>query len=253
MSATKCEALTYIIAPNRLAGEYLVWILSRNSENRPILCESFPEVSSNSTLTIFVLDNSFPLLPLGECVRRLRSRFPKARFVVVGRAQTDVEIVRLLGLGVHGFVDQSRVRGTLRDAVGRVERGHIWVSNDVLRTYVELSAQPQKERLHSPAATTPRETEVLDLAMRRLSNKEIAKILRICESTVKFHISNILGKLGAGNRHDLESDLGPVRVLDKFLAEHSWCASLDADSFKVGLRTPPHVPRARRSPPAIGG
>jgi NarL family two-component system response regulator LiaR len=47
---------------------------------------------------------------------------------------------------------------------------------------------------------TPRETEVLRLLMRGLQNKEIAVELVVTERTVKFHVSGILRKLGAGNR-----------------------------------------------------
>lgn len=47
---------------------------------------------------------------------------------------------------------------------------------------------------------TPRETEVLHLLARGLPNKEIAAELSISQRTVKFHVSAILGKLGASNR-----------------------------------------------------
>jgi NarL family two-component system response regulator LiaR len=47
---------------------------------------------------------------------------------------------------------------------------------------------------------TTRELEVLRLVMRGLQNKEIANELVVTERTVKFHVSSILMKLGAGNR-----------------------------------------------------
>ena len=51
-------------------------------------------------------------------------------------------------------------------------------------------------------ALTPRELEVLDLVAEGLSNKAIAARLDISEHTVKFHVSSLFGKLGAGNRTD---------------------------------------------------
>lgn len=47
---------------------------------------------------------------------------------------------------------------------------------------------------------TPRETEILALLARQLSNKRIAKALNLTEGTVKVHVSSILSKLGAADR-----------------------------------------------------
>ena len=52
----------------------------------------------------------------------------------------------------------------------------------------------------SPEHLTLREREVLEMMMEGLSNKEIAAYLNISAHTVKFHISSILGKLGASTR-----------------------------------------------------
>jgi DNA-binding NarL/FixJ family response regulator len=49
-------------------------------------------------------------------------------------------------------------------------------------------------------ALTPREHEVLRLLSSGLGNREIAQRLAISEHTVKFHVSSVLGKLGAGSR-----------------------------------------------------
>jgi DNA-binding NarL/FixJ family response regulator len=50
---------------------------------------------------------------------------------------------------------------------------------------------------------TRREREVLPLIVSGMANKEIASKLNICERTVKFHVSELLRKSGAGNRNQL--------------------------------------------------
>jgi len=205
----------YVLAPNLLAGRYLVQILAAEHTFRPILCECLPEGASKEEKAIFVFDNSFLLLPLGECVRRLQSRFPAARYVVVDTEQSEQEIVRLLKLGVHGFVAHSDVH-TLRHAVQVVAAGDFWIPRHILRIYVELTARPDYHR-RNPAAMTLREMNVLELVERHLSNKEIATVLGVRESTVKYHISNILGKFQVGSRQDLTLPVQSVRFWQKFL------------------------------------
>src|SRR2546427_4218605 len=53
-----------------------------------------------------------------------------------------------------------------------------------------------------------RSSQVLQLALRHLSNKEIAGILGISERTVKFHVSNIFGKLQVDDRQSLPAAIG---------------------------------------------
>jgi len=61
------------------------------------------------------------------------------------------------------------------------------------------NAQPESA-IHE--ALTPREPEVLQVLAEGLSNRAIASRLNISEHTVKFHMSAIFAKLGAGNRTD---------------------------------------------------
>jgi DNA-binding NarL/FixJ family response regulator len=63
------------------------------------------------------------------------------------------------------------------------------------------SREPDSDEILAEALT-PREIEVLELVAEGLSNKSIADRLGISDHTVKFHISSLSGKLGAGNRTD---------------------------------------------------
>jgi DNA-binding NarL/FixJ family response regulator len=65
---------------------------------------------------------------------------------------------------------------------------------------IVLAPEPADVLPHTSNTLTGRETEVLRLIAEGLANKEIAWRLGLSEHTVKFHVSSLLGKLGAATR-----------------------------------------------------
>ena len=78
--------------------------------------------------------------------------------------------------------------------------------------YVRQTNWLRSEKFLSCFSLTSREIHILQLAVRRFSNKEIASALRISEWTVKFHMSNIFGKLGVSDRQALFSAIALPRA-----------------------------------------
>ena len=68
---------------------------------------------------------------------------------------------------------------------------------------MDLTSKRPAVRESGLGTLTSRENQVLDLLRRRYSNKEMATLLKISESTVKFHVSNVLTKLNVNDRRDL--------------------------------------------------
>jgi DNA-binding NarL/FixJ family response regulator len=206
----------YVMASNRLAGEYLVQVLAKDRFSHPILCEQLPQPRLRSMPAIFVVEGSHLPLPLSDCIRRLRFLFPKGKFVIVDGPQPDEEIMRLIRLGFHGFVEHSTAADLLADAIRAVAAGRLWISDDVMHMYVNATTEAGHSHIGKSQFPTPRESEVLELVRRRLSNKEIATMLEVSESTVKYHLSNILEKFRVGSRRELESStVGRAQVWEQ--------------------------------------
>ena len=193
---------TYIIASNRLAGEFLIRVLASDHFVRPILCDKLPHPRLRSIPAIFIIERSHLPLPLRDCIRRLRFLFPKGRFVMVYETLPEEEIVMLMRLGIQGFVEHSEVVDCLAKALRIIAAGRLWMPEGLADKYIASTVQPFDQKCRLP---TPRETEVLELVRRRLSNREIARALKISVSTVKYHLSHILSKYGTGSRRGLES------------------------------------------------
>lgn len=199
-----------VLERNPIAAEHLHALLTQDSRISVLPAEQLARRAAGGGELVFVVDNWELNLPLSECLRRLTALFPCGRCLVVDRPQPHESVVRLLSLGIHGFLEHSQVSRWLVPAVLAVSEGRMWVSPDALAAYVQFTAASGRRSLAGSAVTTSREIEIIELVRRRLSNKEIAAALKIQESTVKFHLSNIFAKLQVAGRHELARRAEPV-------------------------------------------
>jgi DNA-binding NarL/FixJ family response regulator len=203
--------LLQVVCHHPLVAKHLVKMLSADSRLRPLL-SSPPIFDFRSTPSdaprIFILDVHSLSAELSKLVRILRVRYPRSRFLTLLPPQgwTEEEILRLLYLGVEGIVKMTdKLEGELAQALASVMNGGLWAPRRVLAEYVRQTNWLRSEEFLSRYSLTSREIQILQLAMRRFSNKEIASVLRISERTAKFHMSNIFGKLGVSDRQALFS------------------------------------------------
>lgn len=121
----------------------------------------------------------------------LRSEFPGARVIMLTHAEGDAEIQRALRSGASSYVLQSTPKNELLETIRSTHRGRSYIPPAVAARLAEFLG---KEDL------TAREIEVLRLIRDGNRNKQIADRLSIAETTVNFHIKNLVGKLQANDR-----------------------------------------------------
>ena len=103
--------------------------------------------------------------------------------------------------GVRGVLSYGTSGDELAAATKAVASGLLALSEEFVEIIFPSSAQTDSEEFEVVMEPlTPREQEVLGMLAEGLLNKEIAGRLKISEHTVKFHISSIMGKLGAASR-----------------------------------------------------
>jgi DNA-binding NarL/FixJ family response regulator len=146
---------------------------------------------------VILLDLEMPRLDGADAIRQMRTADPAVRVIVFTAFDTDERILAAVQAGAQGYLLKGAPRQELFRAIRVVHAG-----GSLLQPIVasKLLRQVSREAETAVEPLTPREQEVLHLMAQGLQNKEIAAHLVISERTVKFHVSAILGKLGAGNR-----------------------------------------------------
>jgi DNA-binding NarL/FixJ family response regulator len=119
---------------------------------------------------------------------------PGARVVVLTTYETDADIVRAVEAGAVGYLLKDTPVAELSQAIRAAARGETVLAPSVARRLVSHVRQPRRDLLSG------RETEVLALVARGLTNAEIGQQLTITEATVKTHLIRSFSKLGVNDR-----------------------------------------------------
>ena len=115
----------------------------------------------------------------------------------------DEYVYDALQAGASGFLLKDTPPSQLADGIRAVAAGEALLAPTVTRRLIEEFARVGPARRVRPAELdelTPRELEVLQLVARGMSNAEIAADLFLGETTVKTHVTHVLGKLGLRDR-----------------------------------------------------
>jgi DNA-binding NarL/FixJ family response regulator len=135
-----------------------------------------------------------------EALLALKQILPDTIVVMLTTYDNPTFMARAVAGGAAGYlmkgVDEEEMLGSLRSVVA----GDALISRrDLVRSLKGLSVNSPGERdLIEPL--TDREQEVIKLVATGMSNKDIAQVLYVAESTVKTHVEHIIGKIGVSDR-----------------------------------------------------
>ena len=140
---------------------------------------------------IVLMDLQMPNLDGVAAITQIRSNSPTAYIIILTTYEGDEDIYRGLKAGARGYLLKDITAEELLNAIRIVHQGEKYVPPQV--------ALKLAERLLN-LELTKRELELLQLMVIGKSNSEIGAALSITESTVKFHVNNILTKLQVSDR-----------------------------------------------------
>jgi len=129
-----------------------------------------------------------------DAITRIQAARSSARIIVLTTYDTDADILRAVEAGAAGYLLKDTPRAALVSAIRAAARGETVLAAAVAGRLMTAVRGPQ------PDALSARETEVLGLVSRGLTNAQIGRVLFVSEATVKTHLMRACAKLGVTGR-----------------------------------------------------
>jgi len=134
-----------------------------------------------------------------ETTRRIMEMLPDTKVIVLTSYVDDDKLYPVIEAGAFSYLLKTSRAAEIADAIRAAARGQSVLEPQVAAKMMNRLRQPKRQAaVHEEL--TEREMEVLRLIAQGKSNQEIADELFIGVKTVKFHVTNLLAKLGLEDR-----------------------------------------------------
>lgn len=201
-----------------LASNYELWweglslLMEKEEDMEPIaLCydaATVREKANELKPDIVLLDEEISGCDCGILIQQITELQPLTKVIVVIKPYKNVVLSTSLKAGAKGYIDKDITFKELANSIRQVAKGGlVIISPRVAQEFIEHISSYERYKVNMQldveTGLSKREKEVLALlAMKSITNREIAEKLYITESTVKAHLSNILEKMKVRNRQE---------------------------------------------------
>ena len=196
LAETSTPITVYILENNHLAAQYLLNLLTLDNN---IEAQIISDVSCSVSNPPYVL--LMDQVTFVRCAQKLKILYPFAKILLIGPSDSKKRLLQHVPHEIAGFIAYPEIASELAGMIRRLWRDSCSAASDSAEV-ISMSSPAYSEFCQK---LTKRETAVLELMKRRLSNKEIASDLDISEATVKFHVTNIFSKTNVSRRRELFS------------------------------------------------
>lgn len=150
---------------------------------------------------VILMDLVMPGLDGAAATQAIRDRHPHIQIIALTSFPEEDLVQKALKAGALSYLLKNVEADELANAIRAARLGRPTLAPEATQALIHAATRPPEVGFD----LTDREREVLALMAEGLSNREIAYRLTLSDSTVKFHVSNILSKLGAESRTEAVS------------------------------------------------
>ncbi len=145
---------------------------------------------------VILMDIMMPVMDGIAATKIIHEKYPETKIIVLTSFKEKDLVEGALKAGAISYLLKDVSADELTVAVQGAFAGQSRLSPDAANVLIQDIREPKKETFD----LTEREGEIMKLMVEGLSNNDIAERLVISHSTVKFHVSNVLSKLGVTTR-----------------------------------------------------
>ena len=161
------------------------------------------EILRADGIDVAIVDLSLPGLSGIELIRMIRDEFPQIPVLVLSMHDEQFYAERALRAGARGYVMKQESTDHVIEAVRKVRRGDLYVSDDVAEKMLFRIVAGDSHDEQDVQRLSARELEVFQLIGQGTSTREIAEMLHLSIKTIESYRANIKDKLGLKNAAEL--------------------------------------------------